>query len=66
MTTTLRGLVQGSYFWRATIETDGLIYAAQTVFPVTMAKVDVLKTIAERCPDIVIDDSLAALMVQHD
>jgi hypothetical protein len=65
MRTTLRGLIQGSYYWRATIETDGLIYAAQTVFPVTMAKVDVVRTIAEKCPDIVIDDSLAELMAQH-
>jgi hypothetical protein len=65
MTTTLRGLIQGSYYWRATIETDGLIYAAQTVFPVTMAKGDVVKTIADKCPDIVIDDGLAALMVRR-
>ena len=65
MTTTLRGLIQGMYFWIATIETDGLVYAAQTVFPATMTKADVVRAIAERCPDIVIDDSLAALMVQR-
>ena len=59
MTTTIHHLVQGTFFWRATIETDGMIYTAQTVFPASLAKADVVRAIAEKCPEVVIDPNLA-------
>jgi hypothetical protein len=58
MTTTLRSLIKGVFFWRATIESDDATFSAMTVFPASMAKADVVRAIVEKSPEMTIDDSL--------